>query len=167
LTLKFIDTTAASVVAVSAADARAPDRRSLRARVSSTGSPKRRRSPFSPDTVFFAYFLVFSDTHTRTHRADTVVARALAYPRFSAGRAEFLARFVGTARAEYLRQPHERRATQRARAPRGRRIHVFRGKDARGRRRPKMICYLPRIQVKERLIKFRIEGKRRALSRRH
>jgi len=39
-------------------------------------------------------------------------------------------------------------------------VHVFPGKDVYGHRRPKMICYMPRIQVKERLIKFRIEGKK-------
>jgi len=44
-------------------------------------------------------------------------------------------------------------------------VHVFPGKDVYGHRRPKMICYMPRIQVKERLIKFRIEGKKKKNSK--
>lgn len=58
MTLKFIDTTAASVVTVSAADAHTADRGSLRLHVSSTGSPEtparrsRRYSVFRVSSIF-------------------------------------------------------------------------------------------------------------------
>lgn len=71
-------------------------------------------------------------------------------------------RFVRVRRQIIRTMPRWTYYTRSAHKRKGARVHVFSGKDAHGHRWPKMICYMPRIQVKERLIKFKIEGKQRS-----